>query len=133
MKWVGACALAFAFAVSVGGFQQHKADSVRIASISPGTNTILRVGERVTFRVEVEYNLSGADSGSVTLVIQQGESGHAPLANETAVVQKGRAKIVLSKDIEVPDTKALQVFTPLTVQSGTSTHVVDTRSYKVVR
>jgi hypothetical protein len=108
-------------------------DSVRIVSISPTTGTPLRVGETLTLQVEVEYNLASAESGTVTLVIQQGESGHPPLANEIEVVLKGRAKVVLSKQLQVPETRALHIFTPLNVQGGTSTRVVDRRFYKVVR
>jgi len=108
-------------------------DGVRIVSISPDTGTTLRVADRVTFRVEVEYNLTSAPSGTITLVIQQGESGRVPLANETQVVQKGSGKLVLTKDIEVPETNAVQVFTPLSAQGGSSTRTVDTRAYKVVK
>ena len=107
-------------------------DSVKIVSISPDPGTALRVGEKVGFKVEVEYNLGSAASGSITLVIQQGESGRMPLANETEVAQKGKGKLVFRKEIEVPDTSAIQVFTPLSVQGGTSTSVVDMRIYKVV-
>src|ERR1700730_1630049 len=69
-------------------------DTVKIVSISPETGSPLRVGDRVPFKVEVAYNLVSAGSGSVTLVIQQGESGHRPLANETQVVQKGSGTLV---------------------------------------
>ena len=108
-------------------------DSVKIVSISPDPATALRVGEKATFKVEVEYNLASASSGTITLVIQQGESGPRPLANETQVVQKGKARLVLRKDVEVPDTSAIQVFTPLTAQGGTSTGIVETRVYRVVK
>jgi serine/threonine protein kinase len=108
-------------------------DSVQILSISPSTDNALRVGETVTFHVEVEYNLSSANSGSVTLVIQQAESGRPPLANEIEVIMKGRARVVLTKDVRIPETRALQVFTPLNVRGGTSTRVVDNRMYKVLR
>jgi hypothetical protein len=68
-----------------------------------------------------------------TLVIQQAESGRPPLANEIEVIVKGRARVVLTKDVRIPETRALQVFTPLNVQGGTSTRVVDNRMYKVLR
>jgi hypothetical protein len=133
-------ALAFLLAGSVLAFERKAIaepgsapDSVKIVSISPDQDTALRVGERVTFKVEVEYNLTSASSGSITLVIQQGESGRRPLANETQVVQKGKARLVLRKDVEVPDTTAIQVFTPLAAQGGTSTSIVDTRIYRVVK
>ena len=108
-------------------------DSVKIVSISPRPDTPLRVGQTVTFEVKVKYKLAGADSGSITLVIQQGESGRLPLGSKTEVVQRGEGSQVLPKDVVVPDTTALQVFTPLTVQGTTSTNVVDTRVYRVLK
>ena len=108
-------------------------DSVRITSISPATEQPLRVGATVKFEVQVEYSLASSASGSVTLVIQQGESGHMPLANETTVIQKGKGTATLRKELAVPETAAIQIFTPLTGQGGSSTNVVDTRVYSVVK
>jgi hypothetical protein len=117
----------------VSATPDSSSDSIKIVAIAPDPGTALRVGEKVSFRVEVEYSLASAPSGAITLVIQQGESGRRPLANETEVVEKGKAKLVLRKEIEVPETSAIQVFTPLTVQGGTSTGIVDTRIYKVIK
>jgi len=135
MNWVRVwTTLAFAAVAWGSDWQPDPAvDSVKIVSISPTTDTPLRVGETVTLQVEIEYNLTSAESGTVTLVVQQGESGRRPLANELEVVMKGRAKLVLGKQLQVPETRALQVFTPLNVQGGTSTRVVDNRVYKVIR
>ena len=102
--------------------------SIRIAHISPGTSTSLRVGESVTVRAEVEYALP-AESGTITLVIQS--SDNRTISNETEVVAKGSGKIVLSSTFVVPDTKAIQVFTPLSAQGQVSTTTVDQRAYKV--
>jgi hypothetical protein len=136
MKRMSTLALIVFLIASILSFQQEAGaapgaspDSVRIVSISPDPSTALRVGENVSFKVEVEYNLATAATGSITLVIQQGESGRQPLASETQVIQKGTAKLVLRKDVEVPDTSAIQVFTPLNVQGGTRTSIVDTRIY----
>ena len=118
---------------SLGWQPDPAVDSVRIVSISPTPDMPLRVGETLTLQVEVEYNLTSAESGTVTLVIQQGESGRQSLANEIEVIMKGRGKVVLSKQLQVPETKALQVFTPLNVQGGSSTRVVDNRVYKVTK
>ena len=93
-------------------------DSVAIISITPDTHVPLRVGESATIGVEVEYNLISAESGRVTLVIQQGESGRASLGSVTEVVQKGKARLVLSKYIQGPDTKALQIFIPRYAEGG---------------
>jgi hypothetical protein len=135
MNWVRTWTAVASVVVAWGlGWQPNPAvDSVKIVSISPPTDTPLRIGETLTLQVEVEYNLTSAESGTVTLVIQQGESGRPPLANEIDVVLKGRGKVVLSKQLQVPETKALQVFTPLNVQGGSSTSVVDNRVYKVVK
>src|SRR5260370_1241150 len=100
----------FVLTVSGMGYPPQEVDAIKIISISPSTDVPLRVGERVTIRVEAEYNLASAELGRITLVIQQGESGRRPLANENEVVQKGRARLVLSKEITIPDTNALQVF-----------------------
>jgi hypothetical protein len=134
MKWVSLAVVGSVLVVSAWGWQPDPAvDSIRIVSISPSTDDPLRVGQTITFKVEVEYNLASAKSGSVTLVIQQGESDRLPLANEVEVILKGKAKLSLSKNLRIPETNVLQVFTPLNVQGGTSTSVVDNRIYKVSR
>ncbi|HYP12977.1 MAG TPA: hypothetical protein VEQ63_03560 [Bryobacteraceae bacterium] len=127
VKAIIGCALA----VSAPAYQQPSADTVKIVSITPETSAPLRVGQTVSFQVEVEYNLTSADSASLVLVIQKGESGQSPLANEAEVVRKGKARAVLSKSFVVPDTKAILLFTPLTAQGNTKTEIVDSRSYKV--
>ena len=106
-------------------------DRVEIVSILPEAGTVLKVGDVVTVEVDVEYGLASADSGSIALVIQKGESGEMPLANEFEVIQKGEGNVSLSKEIEVPKTKAIQVFTPLNVEGSSSTTVVDSRIYRV--
>lgn len=133
MNWIRLFAIGLVLTISGPAFQQPDMDSVKIVTISPDTTTPLRIGETVAFRVELEYNLTTADSGTVTLVIQQGESGRQSLGNETEVVHKGRGRIVMSKDVVVPDTKAVLIFTPLGVQGSTSSRVVDNRAYKVVK
>jgi hypothetical protein len=107
-------------------------DSVRILTISPEPGTTLRVGDRQSFQVEVEYELRSAATGTVTLVIQKGEYGDLPLANETEVIEKGSGTLTMKKEIEIPDTRAIQVFTPLHTPASGSTTVVDSRAYKVV-
>jgi hypothetical protein len=88
----------------------------------------LRVGESATIKAEVEYSLS-VESGTITMVIQSSDGG--TISNETEVVTKGTGKVVLSSTFVVPDTKAIQVFTPLSSQGQVSTTTVDYRAYKV--
>jgi len=115
------------FAVSV-----RAEDTVKITSLTPPNNSPLNAGQKVKVEVEIEYNLESADMGSITLVIQQAESGHMPLANENDFIQKGKGKITLSKEFLVPDTKGLRIFTPLSPEGNASTTIVDTKMYKVL-
>jgi hypothetical protein len=106
-------------------------DSIRILNITPDVNEELNVGDTITLEVEAEYSLVSNDSASITLVVQVGESGQMPLANEVDVIKKGHGSITISTRIDVPSTKAIQIFTPLTVQGAVSTSVVDSRICKV--
>ena len=108
-----------------------KQNSVKILSVSPGIEKELVAGTTVTLKVELEYNLVSAESATVTLVVQRSESGHMPLANEMNVIKKGQGKTTISTDIKVPQTKAIQIFTPLLVQGSTQTTTVDSRVYSV--
>src|SRR5262249_54619932 len=119
-------------ALSLGG-QDPTADTIKILSISPPTGSPLHIADTAKFEVEIEYKLTSANSGFVTLVIQQAESGRPTLANEVDVISKGKGRVVLTKVVQIPETKAIQVFTPLNVQAGTSTSVVDSRIYKVLK
>jgi len=105
--------------------------SVKIVSISPELSKPLYVGEKVRIMVEVEYVMS-QESGTITLVIQRGESGPS-LGNSTDVVFKGKGTVKLELEIQIPDTKAIQIFTPLTFQGAADTSIVDYRAFKVAK
>lgn len=107
-------------------------DFVKITSITPPNDAPLKVGQKVKVEVEIEYNLESTEMGSIMLVIQQAESGHFPLANESDIINKGKGKIVLSKEMLIPDTKGLRIFTPLSLEGTASTTLVDTKMYKVL-
>jgi hypothetical protein len=62
---------ALAFRQEARAAPESSPDSVKIVSISPDPATALRVGEKASFKVEVEYILESASSGSITLVIQR--------------------------------------------------------------
>lgn len=119
--WVGAC--------DQGSFQSAPSGSfVKITSVSPDTGTTLKVGDKVKVRVEVSYALS-SDGGTVSLVVQS--ANNSSLAHNMEVVQKGSGKATLSAEFVVPDSNAVQIFTPLSAQGQTSTSTVDYRAYKV--
>jgi hypothetical protein len=106
--------------------------SVKIVSIAPQISKPLYVGDKTRIVVEVEYVMS-QESGTITLVIQGGESGSSSLGNSTEVVFMGKGTIKLEAEIQIPDTKAIQVFTPLSFQSGDTTSIVDYRAFKVIK
>ena len=103
---------------------------VKIVSVSPDTKSPLKVGDKVKVQVEVSYALT-VDVGRITLVVQA--ANNASLANHMAVVNKGNGKITLSAEFVVPDSNAVQIFTPLSAQGQTATSTVDHRAYKVVK
>ena len=99
---------------------------VRIASITPDTSAPLKVGDRVTMQVLVDYNLT-SDAGTVSLVVQAADNSN--LANRMEVLRKGHGKIFLVAEFVVPNSKAVQVFTPLSAQGQNATSTVDYRAY----
>jgi hypothetical protein len=117
---------------SPGWAQSSSAEStVKIAMITPDISKPLYVGDTVKLQVDVSYIMSG-DSGTVSLVVQRGESGGRPLASATEVVLKGKGTVRLEAEVRIPETRALQVFTPLSHQGQGATSIVDYRVYKVV-
>jgi hypothetical protein len=103
---------------------------VKIVDVSPDPRSPLKVGDKVKVQVEVSYALT-TDAGQITLVVQS--ANNATLANHTAVVKKGDGKLKLSASFVVPDSNAVQIFTPLSAQGQTATSTVDHRAYKVVK
>lgn len=102
---------------------------VRIAKLSPEVTTALTVGQKVRLEVEVEYALTTADTGTVALVVQSADN--KSLASNMEVVSKGLGKAAFKAEFIVPETSAVQVFTPLQAQGQTSTATVAVRTYKV--
>ncbi len=109
------------------------ADSIRIVSSSPSGNPPLRIGQKVVFGLEVEYTLSSAESATVGLVLQRAEGEQRVLASETRAVHKGKGRELLTKEIEVPDTKAITAFTPLIPQGASGSNVVAGRTFAVAK
>jgi hypothetical protein len=106
------------------------ASYVKIVSVSPDITTALKVGEKVKLQVEVNYRLS-SDRGTVSLVVQA--ANNANLGQNMEVIQRGNGKAILSAEFVVPDSSAVQIFTPLQAQGQTSTSTVDYRAYKVIK
>lgn len=104
------------------------ASSVSISSISPLPGKCLKVGDRVEFGVDISYHLD-ADSGTVSLVVQSADG--KPISSNMEVVTRGSGHVTLRTEIQVPNTNAIQVFTPLNAQGQISTTTADMRSFRV--
>ena len=99
-------------------------------SVSPDTKSPLKVGDKVKVQVEVSYALT-VDVGQITLVAQA--ANNATLGNRSAAVKKGEGKLTLSVEFVVPDSDAVQIYTPLSAQGQKATSTVAHRTYKVVK
>lgn len=104
------------------------AGSVRIVALKPDTTTPLKIGAKAKVQVEVAYRLL-AEAGAVTLVVQSNEKG---LAQASQAIKQGEGKATLAVEFVVPETKAIQVYTPLQALGQKTTATVDARTYKVV-
>jgi len=107
---------------------------VKILEIQPNPSVPLEVGSNVDFEVKVEYYVK-EDSASIDLVIQKGEysGGIDPyIGGGMEVLTHGEGVVTLKAKVKVPDTKAIQIFTPLGLQGQAQTSIVDSRFYKVI-
>ena len=102
---------------------------VKIVTITPDISSPLRTGDRVKLKVDISYNLT-VDSGTIALVVQ--DSNNSGIAQTMEVLTKGNGKTSLEVEFTVPNTKAVQVFAPLSAQGQASTSTVEYRAYKVV-
>ena len=102
--------------------------SVSLISISPATSEVLHPGEKATLVVEIAYELN-ADSGNVNLVVQAANGLH--LAGDIEVITKGSGRAKLRAEFIVPETKAIEVFIPLSADGQSSTSTLVHRVYRV--
>lgn len=102
---------------------------VQIVSVSPSVGTALRAGEKVSLKVEVEYVVPG-ESATIGLVVQAADN--SSIAHDNDVLLKGNGKVTLSATFTVPETKMINIFTPLSAQGQNSTSTVDSRAFKVL-
>jgi hypothetical protein len=123
-------ALSLVTAVAQSETTPASGSSIRIKKIQPSISQPLKVGEKVTFVVELQYTLA-AEAGGAALVIQRAESGHAPLAHAYTKLSSGSGTVSLQAEVKIPDTTTIQIFTPLYHQGGGSTSVVDGRVFEV--
>lgn len=84
---------------------------MRIAKLSPDATVPLKVGEKVSLQIEIDYK---------------------SLGQKAQAIAKGVGKAMLAVDFVVPQTSAVKVFAPLSGEGQTSTGTVALRTYKVI-
>lgn len=115
--------------ISFGDNAAPSGSMVKILSTSPETSTPLYVGDRVKLWVDVAYTLT-TDSGTVDLVVQAADN--SGLAHDMEVIRKGSGQTHFETEFVVPNTKAIQLFVPLSAKSQSTTSTVDMWAFKVV-
>ena len=103
-----------------------------IVTSSPPTSEPLEVGKNYTISVDVTYTLV-ADEGRISILVQEPKNGVKPLAFHKQAISKGEGELTLSVDITVPETDRLVVLIPLMATGDTSTKVLSTKSYQVIK
>ena len=125
----------FSATLCYAGNAAKQGSYVKILEIQPNPSIPLKSGSEVLFKVKIEYKVK-EDSGTLNLIIQKGEySGgfDTLIGSAMEVLTHGEGHVTLEKQIRVPDTQAIQVFTPLMIPGETRTSIVDMRSYKVIK
>lgn len=121
---------------SLSVFAAEEANTVKIVSITPDSDKPLSVGQEVNLVIKVAYTLENPD-GMIVLNVQKGEMGtnsvDAIVVSSTEVITKGSGEVELKQKFVVPDTKAIQVFTPLIISGNTQSQAVDYKVYKVIK
>ena len=112
-----------------GGLEPSSGSSVEIDRVQPSIATVLQPGTRETFTVDLDYTII-APSGYVSLFIQSSAGG---IGHETKRLTKGSGKLTLSKEVEIPKTRRIEVIVALYHDDGGSTSITDSRTYEVNR
>jgi len=90
------------------------APSVRITSVSPDPARALRIGDRVRLVVDVAYTV--AVDLPVMLIVQAAD--HAVIANVSETAKGGTGSVTLKSEFVVPETSAIEIFTPVVTRSA---------------
>lgn len=101
--------------------------SVKIVSISPEPYSVMRVGDTVTLKVEVEYTAKSA--GDISLVVQKEDK--SSLGSATEAIKAGSGRVTLQQAFIVPETRTVTVFTPLNPAGTSKTMIVDSRTFNI--
>jgi hypothetical protein len=128
--FIAAAAAAMLLAGCTSGPEQG---SVKIVSIKPAKDAVIRVDDRLDVDVAVEYTLKSG-KGTLSLVIQNEDASGADrfIDSERYDLTAGSGTLTLKKSIIVPQTTKIGVFTPIYIGGiYKKTTIVDHQRYKV--
>jgi hypothetical protein len=108
-------------------------DAVLLESITPSPVEPLIAGSRVTFSARVRYALATADTGRVSLVIEdQDFQLFSPTPQQRASVLRGEGIVELADTVDIPArVTTVHVFTPLFPTGAARSTAVQRVSYTV--
>jgi hypothetical protein len=109
-------------------------DAMLLESITPSPFEPLVAGSRVTFRVRSRYALATANTGHVTLVIEdQNLRLFSPTAQQRATVTRGEGRVEIADTVDIParGVTLVHVFTPLFPAGSSSSTAVQQATYTV--
>jgi len=112
-------------------------DSIALERASPPVGTTLVAGQDVEIALTVKYELRGADSGTVALVIE--DDKFRPILpkgrdQQSADVKRGSGEVTLTDKVPVqPRFRSLEVYVPLVRDGSKGTKTFVHVSYPVRR
>lgn len=104
------------------------ASSISVTSVSPERDSVLRVGQEVAVRIEIQYTL-GSPAGNLGLVVQTGDG--QVLAEQVAQAVRGEHATTLEAAFTVPETDIVHLVVPLSERGRNTTSDVEIISYEV--
>lgn len=104
------------------------ASTLTVTSVTPERESVLRVGDEVAVRVEVDYTL-GAAAGHVGLVVQTGDG--QVLGEQVGPAVRGEHSMTLHAAFTVPETDMVHLVVPLSERGRNTTSDVEIISYEV--
>jgi hypothetical protein len=110
-------------------------DSVTVVSIQPTGGTTLQAGSLVSFSATIDYHLSSAQSGSISVVVEDQDFKHfsSTVVSSPVTVARGIGTVTHSGSVVLPATgvSTLYVLFPLMATGDSRTQTVAAVSYRV--
>ena len=106
-------------------------NTIKMTSVSPSPELVLRVGDNVDFEAGIDYELRTANSGRIVWFLAAGGEVQTFLSSQ--VVSKGKATLRFNKSVQIrPELGTeLRMFVYLMVDGYIRNLGADTRNYRL--